>query len=297
MTLRSRQAAEFTLADGPRVTHLRRLSSGRSHAAYAGRLVDGSAVVCKVSAMQDGRLPHEGASLAALTTAGYPCPEVVALGRICDGNWEARRCLVLRFLPGGPPTTGAAFTRLGRRLAELHQLQLRAGALPVHGSTDPRTEASHLLTALTAADRDTLDEIVEAIRRDDCPAVPTHGDAGPGNYLDTPSGGTLIDFETAAMRPALADIGRCLFLMEVEYGMPAASTEAQELIRSYRNWRHDATSATDAAIAAWCAVEGLRVTHWRHENRQHPRTPSWNEALNAVNRALRRVQNKEYPLC
>lgn len=294
MTLGSPRAAEFTLMNGPRVTHLRRLSGGRSHAAYAGRLAGGPAVVCKVSAPQDGRLPQERTALAALTAAGYPCPEVVALGRIHDGSWGARCCLVLRHLPGGPPTTGAAFARLGRRLAQLHRLHLPMGALPVEGCPDPRAEAPYLLTALPPAERETLDEIVEAIRRHARPAVPTHGDAGPGNFLDTPGGGTLIDFETAAVRPAPADIGRCLFLMETEYRMPAGSTEAQELLRSYRS---HAAPPSDAAIAAWCAVEGLRVTRWRHDNRQRPGTPPWTEALNGVIRALRRVQNKEYRLC
>ncbi len=157
---------------------------------------------------------HIGREITAgreLTGWGDGLPELI------DGS-AAQRVLALRYQPGAlvqdTPAEGdpAVFHAAGRLLARVH-----GSAAPVTSADYPVTRLARLRRMLPRVspllDPDLAARTavaVDLVHPDPEPAVRTHGDMQPRNWLVDEAAGTvrLIDFGRYALRPAYTDLVR-----------------------------------------------------------------------------------------
>lgn len=284
MTLvRQEDCSGLLLPTGERITGLRRLTGGRSHLTYYGYFRD-LPVICKLSTHQGGRLKHEFQVLRLLGKVCYPCPRALDFILCADVADQEYACLILSYVAGGPPSARSSFRRMGRRLGELHQVSVLGEGVPFRSVDGLGEVLGNVINALPRGDCLTLERAVSIARQGEGRPVLAHGDASPGNFLDENTGGRLIDFEAACRQPAAADIGRCLFVMEAEYRISLRSLSAEALLHGYRSV---ASLPTADVVAAWCVVEGLRIIQWRYENHVRPGALPPQQALAALQSALR----------
>ena len=193
--------------------------------------------------MQDWLLSR-AATLDCLEAAGYPAPRVVRtrpgdpVGM--DGMWLT---LATTFVEGPLIRPSLAQLRmLGMALGRLHALDVAgqaaeagsrdvAGAVPGHGVERGPGHASWYPEAAIPATLDRLDAVGALVPDDwqslyaqfgrtaravqqslgDLPRGVVHGDAWPGNAVQTgPGSVTLIDWETSGLGLPVLDLGHCL---------------------------------------------------------------------------------------
>jgi hypothetical protein len=210
----------LAIHDGPIVDIDGRPAQGTRHEIMFGVLAaGGEPAVVKVERIP-GALDRERSALVWLGTAAPGmAPILVAFGdTTVDG--ERVSCLVTERCSGSPPATVDGWERMGGALARLTEVGHPDGLLP-------RLEPDEFVTAHHDRVRELgaqLDPFVEPIpdwsvlTRRTLPTatmmVLTHGDPGPGNYLDTGSTGTLVDcFDSSGDRtdrsgPRPADVHR-----------------------------------------------------------------------------------------
>jgi aminoglycoside phosphotransferase (APT) family kinase protein len=121
--------------------------------------------------------------------------------------------------------------------------------------------------------------------------VLTHGDPGPGNYLDDGDGGTLIDWEESHVAPMGLDLARAVFIALLGVG-PAGyvgrdhQQRARAVTRGYLDRIYDEWLPTPEESRWWLAVAGVQFIHRRWERAGRGGVPPWQEALLTLKNAL-----------
>jgi hypothetical protein len=283
---------ELRLTDGTTVTGLSEPLQGMRHRIFFGVEESSRREVAAKIELIDGALGPERLALEWLTEKDGPAPRLRAAGRLDDsGEYPGAVCLIVDRVAGDRPTRLKSWDRLGRALARL-------SSVPWEGS------------ALTALDHDAfrdlherrVADLGEALGRDlaaDLPPLPrsyskspmtvTHGDPGPGNFLDDGADGTLIDWEDAVVAPLGLDLGRARFIALLGVG-PEGWVAAEPAARA------DAVAAgflgeidqppSEDELAWWLGVAGVQFAHRRLERAGAPGVLPWLDAVTALESAL-----------
>ncbi len=249
-------------------------AQGTRHRILFGLLPDGNEpVVVKVERIP-GALDRERVALAWLgQTQPSLAPSLVAFGEASLGA-ERVTCLVTTRCRGSSPTTRAGWRRMGSTVAQLAELGYPDDSLPVLDHAEFVQAHRERISGLGSR----LDPFVGTIRdwsqlsQRTLPASTalalTHGDPGPGNYLDTGSSGLLIDWEEAHVAPLGLDVARLIFIALLGSG-PAGYIGRDHQAR--------ATAATTGYLSAiqhrwlptsnelrwWLSVAGIQFVHRR----------------------------------
>ncbi len=280
-------------SDGYEVENLVAVPGGRSHHVYFGTEAGAARPVVVKMEVVGGRLAVEERALTWLWAQGAPVPKVrrFAAGRLGDG--PLRPCLVTDRVDGRPPRTAAAWGRMGRALHELGRIPPRGSGLPTWPV--PEFVRSHRAKVEALGDRlagssvpAAVGQVLAAPTPALGPLVVTHGDPGPGNYLETATAPVMIDWEVAQIAPRGLDMARAAFvalLVADGSGKPADRTRARAVIAGYLDggdWR-----PTISELQWWLAVAGVQVTHNRWERRGQPRVLPWADSVTVLAAALR----------
>lgn len=284
------------LDDGTTVTVLARPPQGLRHLVLLGvEEASGREVAVKVERLP-GALAPERRALELLGTGNGPAPslvraaEVIAVEGDDDLAAEARGalCLVCERVAGESPRSVAGWGRLGRVLADLVSLPWEGSGLTVHAHAE-----------FLAAHGRRVDDLGRALGSDlgarlptvpasyaDSPLVLTHGDPGPGNFLDDGAVGKLIDWEDAGVAPRGLDLGRAAFIALLGGG-PQGYVVVEEEARSdavvagFRAASDDAFPDAEE-LRWWLAVAGVQFAHWRFERAGAPSIPPWRDAVDVL---------------
>lgn len=301
---------DLRLDDGTTITDLRRPPQGMRHRVLFGvEESSGRAVAVKIELLP-GALEVERRALEWLSANDGPAPRLLAAGALAadgglaDAGLEpGALCLVSERVDGEPPRSAAAWNRLGRALGRLAQLRWGGGL----ALEDRRREGNGLAVndhveflAVHAARVDDLGRASGSNLGARLPATPssyagsplvvTHGDPGPGNFLDDGAGGKLIDWEDAQVAPRGLDLGRAAFIALVGSGPEGYVAEgeaarARAVVTGFRAESGDGFPGADE-LAWWLAVAGVQFAHRRLERVGEPGVLPWRDAVAVLDRAL-----------
>jgi aminoglycoside phosphotransferase len=240
------------LTDGTTVTDLSEPPQGIRHRLFFG-VEEGSGreVAVKVELI-DGALEAERLVLEWLTEQDAPAPRLWAAGTLDDsGEHPGAACLIVDRVAGGPTTSLAGWGRLGRALARLAEVPWEGSGLTTLDHDAFRDLHERRVAALsTALGRDigtSLPPLPSSYF--ESPMIVTHGDPGPGNFVDDGYAGTLVDWEDAVVAPRGLDLG-------------------------------------EEELAWWLGVAGVQFAHWRLERAGAHGIPPWLDAVAALESAL-----------
>jgi aminoglycoside phosphotransferase (APT) family kinase protein len=280
------------LSDGTTIGDLSRPPQGIRHRVLFG--VDeasGEPVVAKIELMAGG-LGRERRALEWLTAAGGPAPRLRAVGTVVEADEHlGALCLVTDRIAGESATTLAGWGRLGAALARLTRVPWEGGGLPLVGHDEFLALHERRARELGAAvGRDLAGELPTLPGAyADSPLTVTHGDPGPGNFVDDGVAGTIVDWEDASVAPRGLDLGRATFIALVGGG--PEGYEVRDQAARAAAVRAGFLAGSDPApgedeLAWWLAVAGVQFAHWRLEREGRPGVPPWVDAV-AVLESLR----------
>ena len=253
----------------------------------------GEAVVIKFGGSPGG-LAREGAALVYLVPRGAPVPELMAIG-LTDVSRRRVPCLVMSRQEGAAPTSRDGWWRMGRAFGRLATPVTAVGELPVLDRV--RFGAEHEQRVRELGNR--LSEIAAAVpdwprlagAEIPCPAplVLTHGDPGPGNFLDDGHHGWLIDWEDAHVAPRGLDLARLAFIAWLGSGSAGFvgrdhDARARAAITGYRETVPGGWRPGVAEMRWWYAVAGVQFIHHRWQTRGSP--GPWEDAARVLRRVL-----------
>lgn len=281
------------LTDGTTVTDLSEPPQGMRHRILFGvETSSGREVAAKIELIA-GALEPERQALEWLTAQGGPAPRLRAAGTLdSSGDHPGAVCLVTDRVGGERPTTLAGWNRLGRALARL-------SLVPWEGSE--LTTLGH--DAFLALHESRVTDLSEALERDlgaTLPPLPrsysgsqltvTHGDPGPGNFLDDGAEGTLIDWEDAVVAPRGLDLGRARFIALIGAG-PAGWVAKEPAARAAAVAAGFLAAAEDSPpgeveSAWWLGVAGVQFAHRRLERAGAPGVLPWLDAVTTLESAM-----------
>ncbi|HWH20653.1 MAG TPA: aminoglycoside phosphotransferase family protein [Solirubrobacterales bacterium] len=280
------------LSDGTTVTDLVEPPQGMRHRIYFGvEERSGREVAAKVELIE-GALGHERRALEWLTSEQGPAPRLLAAGTLDgSGDHPGAVCLIVDRVAGERPTSLESWDRLGRALARLSEIPWEGSGLTTLDHAAFRDLHERRVADLSQAlDRDlgtSLPPLPHAY--DSSPMTVTHGDPGPGNFLDDGAAGTLIDWEDAVVAPRGLDLGRARFIALLGVG-PEGWVGEEPAAR--------AAAVTDGFLAEvdpppgedelawWLAVAGVQFAHRRLERAGAPGVLPWLDAVTALESAL-----------
>jgi aminoglycoside phosphotransferase len=281
------------LTDGTTISHLSRPRQGMRHRVVFG-IEDrsGREVAAKIELIP-GALEPERHALEWLTARGGPAPCLRAAGRLdASGKHPGAVCLVTDRVAGAPPTSADGWDRLGRALGRLSRLPWQGSELATldHGGFLALHERR--VGDLDRAMRRDLGELLPAVPLPylESPLVLTHGDPGPGNFLDDGAEGTLIDWEDAQVAPRGLDLGRAIFIAlsgagpegyVAREGTARAAAVARGLLAEADDW-----SPAPDEMRWWLGVAGVQFAHRRLERAGEPGVLPWPDAVTVLERAL-----------
>jgi hypothetical protein len=280
------------LTDGTTITDLSEPPQGLKHRIYFGvEERSGREVAAKIE-LTDGALENERLALEWLTAQEAPAPRLRAAGRLDDsGDYPGAVCLVVDRVAGGRTTSLEGWGRLGRAVARLSLVPWEGSGLTVLDHDAFRDLHERRVADLdTALGRDlgaTLPPLPRAYA--ESPMAITHGDPGPGNFVDDGAGGTLVDWEDAVVAPRGLDLGRARFI-----ALPGIV--ADDPVGDEPTARADAVAAGFLAevdpppdaeeLDWWLGVAGVQFAHWRLERAGAPAIPPWLDAVAALEAAF-----------
>ena len=128
------------------------------------------------------------------------------------------QCLVIEHVDGHAPDTDDGWVRLGETLASLAELPTDHCPLSVHDAVaftaahDRRVAISSLRVHKAMADVAQSAWLTSPHPPAIGPLVLTHGDPGPGDFLDNGRAGILIDWEEAKIASRGLDLARAIFI-------------------------------------------------------------------------------------
>jgi aminoglycoside phosphotransferase len=285
---------ELVLDSGLRVTLDGRPPQGSRHEVVFGVLVEsGEAVAVKLEGVV-GALGREGCALEYLTARKGPVPQLKAAGMV---TMSGRRiaCLVVERKEGQAPVSRDGWRRMGRALGCLGEpvsgvTQLPALSLERFGAEHARRvrELGDRLESIAAEVPDWPSLASAAVPRPG-PLVLTHGDPGPGNFLDDGREGWLIDWEDVHVAPRGLDLARAAFIAWLGSGSAGFvghdhQARAQGVVTGYLQTVPDGWRPTVEETRWWLAVAGTQFIHhrWRRGGRPGP----WEEAAAVLKRCL-----------
>jgi aminoglycoside phosphotransferase (APT) family kinase protein len=107
------------------------------------------------------------------------------------------------------------------------------------------------------------------------PLVLTHGDPGPGNYLDSDASGTLIDWEEAHVAPLGLDLGRLIFIALLGSGPQGYvardhQSRASSAAAGYLGVVRPRWSPSGEELRWWVSVAAIQFIHRRWERGGRP---------------------------
>src|SRR5579884_2011180 len=286
---------QLLIDGGPTARLLGEPPQGTRHAIrFAVRADTDAPVVVKIEQIP-GALAREHAALAWLAAAGGGmAPRVVAFGPAVLGR-DRVTCLVTDRVVGEPPTTDAGWRRMGAALAAVAGVLRPSDRLPVIDSDKFSRAHVARIDELGGRLQSFVSEIsdwTELSHRAlpaSAPLVLTHGDPGPGNYLDSDTSGTLIDWEEAHVAPLGLDLGRLIFIALLgsgpkgyiarEHRSRAASGAAGYLAAVRPKW-----SPSSEELRWWVSVAAIQFIHRRWERGGRP--APWEHAAELLAPAL-----------
>jgi aminoglycoside phosphotransferase (APT) family kinase protein len=282
------------LADGTTIGELRRPPQGIRHRVLLGvEESSGRQVVAKIE-MIAGALQPERRALQWLTGQRSPAPRLLASGPLEDsGEHPGALCLVTERVAGTAPTSTDGWERLGGALARLARVPWKGGGLPVVDHEE-----------FLGLHERRVREVGEALGRDlgaalptvpaayaDSPLTLTHGDPGPGNFLDDGGAGTIIDWEDAAVAPRGLDLGRARFIALLGGGPEGYVVEEQEArsraVAAGFLAEADGAAPDDVELTWWLAVAGVQFAHYRLGRAGEPGVPPWLDAVTLLEACAR----------
>jgi aminoglycoside phosphotransferase (APT) family kinase protein len=273
------------LSDGTVVAGLSRPPQGIKHRVLFGvEEGSGDEVVAKVELMPGG-LELERRALELLTEHAAPAPRLRATGTVEEPEeYAGALCLVTDRVAGEPPPTTEGWGRMGRALARLSRVPWEGSGLATLGHDE-----------FLALHERRVGQLGEAVGRDlarELPPVPaayatapltlTHGDPGPGNFLDDGGEGTIIDWEDAHVAPRGLDLGRATFIALLGGGPEGYEVrdQAARAAAARAGYLDEADSAPDEdELAWWLSVAGVQFAYWRLERAGSPGVPPWTDAV------------------
>jgi aminoglycoside phosphotransferase (APT) family kinase protein len=286
---------EIALSSGLCITiEGRQPRQGSKHEVLFGILRDtGEEVVVKLEGVS-GALARESAALEYLAARGGPVPELMAIG-LTDVAGERVPCLVLGRQEGAAPTSKDGWQRMGRALGRLAEPVSDIEQLPVldrarFGDEHAQRvrELGDCLTAIVTAVPDWPSLACAEIPAPG-PLVLTHGDPGPGNFLDDGRRGWLIDWEDAHVAPRGVDLARVAFIAWLGSGSAGFvgrdhDARARAAVAGYLQTVPGGWQPSVEETRWWFAAAGVQFIHhrWRLGGRPAP----WEEAAAVLQRGL-----------
>jgi aminoglycoside phosphotransferase (APT) family kinase protein len=236
-----------------------------------------------------GALEVERRALEWLGAHDGPSPRLLAAGSEVESD---SLCLVSERVAGEAPRSAAAWERLGRSLARLSQLPWEGSGLAVQDQREflavHERRVADLAQALATDLGATLPPVPPFYA--DSPLIVTHGDPGPGNFLDDGAAGKLIDWEDAQVSPRGLDLGRAAFIAHLgsgPEGFEAAdqTARARAVVAGFQ--AESAGPGLDAGeLRWWLGVAGVQFAHRRLERAGEPGVLPWREAVAVLDRAM-----------
>lgn len=273
-----------------------RPAQGSRHEILFGVMADsGEQVVVKVERIP-GALERERTVLAWLgATQPGVAPKLVAFGE-ASLNGDRITCLVTERSRGSAPNTLEGWKRMGCALAQLADLGHPDHGLPFIGTRDfVRAHSQRIsdLGSLLNPFVELLPDWEELCGRalpDSTPIVLTHGDPGPGNYLDDGTTGMLIDWEDAHVAPLGLDLGRLVFIALLGSGPAGYRARDQEarsrfVAAGYLNALARPWVPARKEVRWWVSVAAIQFIHRRWQLNGQP--APWEQAAAVLVTALR----------
>jgi aminoglycoside phosphotransferase len=280
------------LDDGTTIIDLSRPRQGMRHRVLFGvEASSGREVAAKIELLP-GALETERRALEWLGTLRGPSPRLHAAGTLISSEDRGAVCLVSDRVAGEAPRSSAGWDRLGRALARLSQLPWQGSGLDVQDHQAFLAVHERRVDDLGRGLGSEFHETLPSVPRSypDSPLIVTHGDPGPGNFLDDGAAGTLIDWEDALVAPRGLDLGRAAFIALVGSGPEGYAAEDQTararavvagFLAESRDWAPDADE-----LAWWLGVAGVQFAHRRLERAGEPGVLPWLDAIAVLEGAL-----------
>lgn len=258
-----------------------RPGQGTAHETVYGTVLDsGTRVVVKLERTVGG-LAREAAALTALNAGRCRVAPRLFMASFSSVDGQRLPCLVIERCAGSPPTTIDGWWRMGHALGRLADVPPPVTGLEV---VDAITFGrQHVQRIHELGDR--LGPFVDAIpdwptlAAGDSPApaqlVITHGDPGPGNYLDDGSDGTIVDWELAHIAPRGLDLARLQFIAMLGVG-PSGWVGGDQQARAaaatdgYLHALSPPRRPSDEETRWWTAVAAIQFVHRRWQLDGHP---------------------------
>lgn len=271
-------------------------AQGTRHEVFFGVLTrTGERVVVKVERVPGG-LDVEHRALRCLTADRGPAPRLIAASPVISSGRRAA-CLVTQRADGAAPTTRSGWKRMGHALARLVDIPCCGCDLTMLNARTFGARHAQRIEQLGVRLQklaDTVEDWTE-LRSSTIPGaselVLTHGDPGPGNFLDNNAAGTLVDWETAHIAPLGLDLARAIFIALLgagPAGYPARDhhQRAQAVAHGYlaqvgQRWR-----PTSQQLRWWLTVGGIQFIHRRWRRAGEPGVAPWTDAIETLRTAL-----------
>lgn len=290
---------ELRLDDGTTITDLKRPRQGMRHRVLFGVEVSSGREVAVKIELLPGALGPERLALEWLSAVDGPAPRLLAAGTVIsaegDGFADEARdaaCLVSERIVGEAPRSVASWERLGQALARLSLVPWDASGLEVSDHATFLALHERRAGDLARALGSDLDGRLPAAPSSypDLPLVVTHGDPGPGNFLDDGAAGTLIDWEDAQIAPRGLDLGRAAFIALVGSGPEGyvaadQAARARAIVAGFLVASGEAFPDTDE-LTWWLGVAGVQFAHRRLERAGEPGVLPWRDAVAVLDSML-----------
>lgn len=286
------------LDDGTEIEIHGRPAQGTRHTVLRGREHrSGDRVVVKIELIADA-LATERLALEWVGAHGGPVPDLRTASTIALADGRRTACLVMDEVSGRVPDSNEGWQRMGRILAALTELPWRGSGLRTHDAISfgdaHRQRLSDLGAPLCESVHGVRDwhQLSSADAPEPGPLVITHGDPGPGNFLDNGRAGTLIDWEEAQVAPRGLDLGRAMFTALLGSG-PAGfvgrdhHARAQSVASGYLASLQRAWAPGPAELRWWLTTAGVQFAHRRRPRAGQPGVPPWTDAITVLVTALR----------
>jgi aminoglycoside phosphotransferase len=263
----------LVIEGGPTVELQDRPSQGTRHEVSFGVLAGtGVRVAVKLERMP-GSLERERVALGWLGARGGLVPRLLAAGMGVIGEQRVR-CLVTERRPGSPPVSIEGWRRMGQAYAGLSEQRALPAELPLLDRVAfGRTHAQRIrdlgdrLAPLLASIPDW-----QQLSSNEVPGSPpliiTHGDPGPGNFLDDGQLGAVIDWEEAQIAPRGLDLARLVFIALLGAGPSGFDAydhreRAQAAVDGYLDAVRHGWQPSREEWRWWITAAGIQFVHRR----------------------------------
>jgi aminoglycoside phosphotransferase len=284
----------LVIDDGPAIELQGRPAQGTQHDVHFGVLSDTQQPVVVKLERIPGALERERVALAWLGAHRGPAPRLLAGGGALLAGARVV-CLITERCHGAAPISLDGWSRMSRAHAHLAGLRVPCSGLPI---LDPiafgqrhTQRVSDLGTRLDQLSRSIPDwaQLISPEIPGPAPLVITHGDPGPGNYLDNDNHGTLIDWENAHVAPRGLDIARLVFIALLGAGPEGYHARdhharAKAAITGYLSALSDNWLPSHQQSRWWTTVAGIQFIHRRWQ--RHGQPAPWQDATTVLQRAL-----------